>query len=62
MELKENNIVIEERIKRIIADTLNISPKDILSNLSFAKELGIDEYDLSAIIMAIEEELGISRS
>lgn len=50
MELKENNIVAEERIKRIIVDTLNISPKDILPNLSFAEELGIDEYDYPQLL------------
>jgi len=38
---------------------LNIKLKDIISNLLFARELGVDEHDLSEIIMDTEEEFGI---
>lgn len=51
--------MIEERIRGIIAETLNIESKDISPNLSLIRELGIDEYALEEIITNIEEEFRI---
>lgn len=51
--------MIEERIRGIIAETLNIESKDISPNLSLIRELGIDKYALEEIIVNIEEEFGI---
>lgn len=52
MELKEKNITIEDSVKRIIPDVLNIGPGDISSNLSSMRELGIivPEIEVEEII------------
>jgi acyl carrier protein len=59
MDSKEDCYMIEERIRGIIAETLNIESKDISPNLSLIRELGIDKYALEEIIVNIEEEFGI---
>ncbi|MBE3036611.1 MAG: hypothetical protein IMZ52_01250 [Actinobacteria bacterium] len=55
MELKEKNITIEDRVKRIIPDVLNIGPGDISLNLSFVRELGISVPEIE-----VEEIINVS--
>ena len=49
-----------ERIRDIIATTLNMDPEDVTPDKSFAEDLDADSLDLAEIIMAIEDEFGIS--
>lgn len=46
----------EERIKKVIAEQLNIPLEKITNNASLAQELGADSLDTVEIIMALEEE------
>jgi len=46
--LKEKNITIEDRVKMIISDVLNVGPGDIFPNLSFVRELGISVPEIEA--------------
>jgi len=46
--LKEKNITIEDRVKRIISDVLNVGLGDIFPNLSFVRELGISVPEIEA--------------
>lgn len=48
-----------EKVKEIIADTLNIDPEDLNENTSFKEDLDADSLDLLEAVMAIEDEFGI---
>ncbi len=49
-----------EKIRDIIATTLNLDPEEVTPEKSFAEDLDADSLDLAEIIMAIEDELGIT--
>jgi acyl carrier protein len=51
---------IESRVKKIISEQLGIPLSDILNNSSFIDDLGADSLDVVELIMATEEEFGIS--
>ena len=46
-----------ERLAEIIADVMNIDPRDIKMETSFADDLGADSLDVYQIIIGVEEEL-----
>ena len=48
-----------ERIKKIIAEVLNIDEEDIGLNSTFIDDLGADSLDIFQIIMGLEEEFDI---
>lgn len=48
-----------EKIKKIIADQLNIEEDTILSESSLKDDLGADSLDLFEVVMALEEEFEI---
>lgn len=54
----QNNI--ENIIRQIIVQQLNISIKEITPDTSFADDLGIDSLDAIQIVMALEEEFNIN--
>lgn len=45
-----------EKVKKIIADQLNVEESEILLTSSFKEDLGADSLDLFELVMAIEEE------
>lgn len=47
---------IESRIKKIIADQLNVDEKDVVPDASFIDDLGADSLDTVELVMALEEE------
>ena len=49
-----------EKMKKIIADKLEISEDKITPEASFRQDLGADSLDTYELVYAIEEELGIS--
>ena len=49
-----------EKIRDIIATTLNLDPSEVTPDKSFAEDLDADSLDLAEIIMAIEDEFGVS--
>ncbi len=51
-----------ENIKKIIADTLQLSPDEVTPEKSFTDDLGADSLDKVEIIMQIEDILGIQVS
>ena len=53
---------IEERIKKIICEQLEVNEKDIVPEASFVDDLGADSLDQVELIMAMEEEFDISIS
>lgn len=47
------------KLKKIIAEVLNIEESEITENSTFIEDLGADSLDVFQIIMGIEEEFGI---
>lgn len=45
-----------EKLKQIIADILNVDPKEITMETTFVEDLGADSLDVYQIVMGIEEE------
>ena len=53
---------IEEKIRKIICDQLEVNEEDVVPGASFVDDLGADSLDQVELIMAMEEEFGISIS
>ncbi|MEA2039346.1 MAG: acyl carrier protein [Thermodesulfobacteriota bacterium] len=51
---------IEEKIKEIICEQLDVSEDDVVPEASFVDDLGADSLDQVELIMAMEEEFDIS--
>lgn len=49
-----------EKMKKLIADRLEIDENKITMDSSFRQDLGADSLDTYELVYAIEEELGIS--
>lgn len=44
-----------EKLKKVIADVLNVDPDEITMDTTFVDDLGADSLDVFQIIMGIEE-------
>ena len=53
---------VEEKIKKIICEQLEVSEEDVVPGASFVDDLGADSLDLVELIMSMEEEFDISIS
>ena len=51
--------MVFEKLKKIIADVLNVDPEEITLDTTFMDDLGADSLDVFQIIMGIEEEFDI---
>lgn len=47
---------IEQRVKKIIVDQLNVNEEQVVPAASFLEDLGADSLDTVELIMAFEEE------
>lgn len=50
---------IEARVKKIVAEHLDVEESKITPSASFADDLGADSLDQVELVMAFEEEFGI---
>ena len=48
-----------EKLKKVIAEVLNVDPEEITMDTTFPDDLGADSLDVFQIIMGIEEEFDI---
>ena len=48
-----------EKIRKIIAESLNVEEEEITVDTTFVDDLGADSLDVFEIIMAVEEEFEI---
>ena len=48
-----------EKLKKVIAEVLNVDPEEISMETTFLDDLGADSLDVFQIIMGIEEEFDI---
>ena len=51
---------IEEKIKNIICEQLDVAEDDVVLTASFVDDLGADSLDQVELIMAMEEEFDVS--
>ena len=51
---------VEEKIKKIICEQLEVDEKDVIPEASFVDDLGADSLDQVELIMAMEEEFDLS--
>lgn len=50
---------IEDKVKQIIVDQLQLSEDEVTPESSFIEDLGADSLDLTELIMAFEEAFGV---
>lgn len=50
---------MEERIKSIIAEQINVDPKTIQDSSRFIEDLGADSLDVVELMMSIEEAFNL---
>ena len=48
-----------EKLKKVIAEVLNVDEAEITMDTTFEDDLGADSLDIFQIVMEIEEEFGI---
>ena len=48
-----------EKLRKVIAEVLNVDPEEITMNTTFTDDLGADSLDVFQIVMGIEEEFDI---
>ncbi len=53
---------IEEKIKEVIVEQLDVDPKSVEESSSFINDLGADSLDTVELVMALEEEFDIEIS
>ncbi|MDR0454625.1 MAG: acyl carrier protein [Deferribacteraceae bacterium] len=53
---------LETRVKKIVAEQLNVDEKEVKLESSFIDDLGADSLDTVELVMAFEEEFGIEIS
>ena len=47
---------IQERVKRIVIDRLDVQEDQVTPNASFGEQLGADSLDIVELVMALENE------
>lgn len=50
---------VENKVKKIIIDQLDVTEEEVISQASFVDDLGADSLDTVEMVMAFEEEFGI---
>ncbi|MCX8091845.1 MAG: acyl carrier protein [Verrucomicrobiae bacterium] len=54
--MAENSI--EQRVRKIIVEQLDVKPDQVTPDAKFVEDLGADSLDIVELIMALEEEFG----
>ncbi|MEQ9353749.1 acyl carrier protein [Coleofasciculus chthonoplastes] len=53
------NQKIFDRVKKIVAEQLEVEPGDVTPQANFANDLNADSLDVVELVMALEEEFDI---
>jgi acyl carrier protein len=48
-----------DRVKKVVAEQLQVDPEQITTEASFVEDLGADSLDVVELVMALEEEFDI---
>lgn len=51
---------IFEKVKGVIVEQLNVEEDDVNEDATFVDDLGADSLDIVELVMALEEEFGVS--
>ena len=51
---------ILDKVKSVIVDQLTVEEDDVTEEASFVDDLGADSLDIVELVMALEEEFGVS--
>jgi acyl carrier protein len=51
---------IFDKVKDVIVDQLNVEEDDVTEDAAFVDDLGADSLDTVELVMALEEQFGIS--
>ena len=51
---------ILEKIKSVVVDQLNVEEDEVVDDASFIDDLGADSLGIVELVMALEEEFGVS--
>jgi acyl carrier protein len=51
---------ILEKVKSVVVDQLNVEEDEVVDDASFIDDLGADSLGIVELVMALEEEFGIS--
>ncbi len=53
---------VEEKVKEIIAEQLDVDAEEVIPDASFIEDLGADSLDTAELVMAFEEAFDIEIS
>ena len=56
--MSENEISIEDQIRKIVVGQLGVKPDQITPEAKFIEDLGADSLDTVELVMALEETFG----
>jgi len=48
-----------DRVKKVVAENLNVSEQEVTPQASFVEDLGADSLDVVELVMAFEEEFQV---
>ena len=51
---------ILDKVKAVVVDQLNVEEDEVVEDASFVDDLGADSLGIVELVMALEEEFGIS--
>jgi len=51
---------ILEKVKSVVTDQLNVEEDEVIDDAAFVDDLGADSLGIVELVMALEEEFGIS--
>jgi len=51
---------IFEKVKAVVVDQLNVEEDEVVEDASFIDDLGADSLGIVELVMALEEEFGLS--
>jgi acyl carrier protein len=51
---------IYEKVKEVIVEQLNVEEDDVTEDAAFVDDLGADSLDIVELVMALEEQFGVS--
>ncbi len=51
---------IYDKVKEVIVDQLSVEEDDVTEDASFVDDLGADSLDIVELVMALEEQFGVS--
>jgi acyl carrier protein len=51
---------ILDKVKAVVVDQLNVEEDEVIDDASFVDDLGADSLGIVELVMALEEEFGVS--